>query len=112
MLNFKILENSNLLITAGNAARQYIKENQKPDVFMIHDLMEWEICNGSFSPFNAGDANPFIGLTSAPAIAECMETDENGKNHIIGQCWYFEPYQVADFCDILKRRGRVIFQKV
>lgn len=74
-----------------------------------HEGFEHYSCNGSYTPFDAGDANPFVGLTSAPCIAEIMNTDDDGEREIEGAFWYFNMYQIVDYVEEMLREGRVVF---
>jgi hypothetical protein len=72
-------------------------------------LLEDYACNGGYTFFNAGDANPFVGLTEAPCIAEEMSVDENGKNSILGEFWYFNNYMLECPIEKLLNKGSVVF---
>ena len=67
MITCTILENGNLKLTAGNASRQELKQIRDTNGYWyaMSDGLETYACNGSFTQFDAGDANPFVGLTSA-----------------------------------------------
>ena len=127
MIKCTILKNGNLKITAGNEARQWIKENRifctekktNKKVYPLRgywdcmaDLFEGYSCNGSFSHFDAGKANPFVGLTDAPCIAESMYPDDDCKNVIDGRLWAFKDYVMRDDLEELKNKGFVIYQLV
>lgn len=73
------------------------------------DLMESESCNGGFTPFDAGQANPAVGLTSAPCIAESMDYDDDGRATINGRFWWFPDYAIRDPLDELARDGETVF---
>lgn len=64
--------------------------------------LEGYSCNGSYAPFDAGDGNPFVGLTSAPCIAESLDWDDDGQAEIVGRFWYHANYMtecaVAELC--------------
>lgn len=112
MINATVLPSGDLLVTAGNTTRQFIAEafaegRHYWSIFV--DLFESYACNGSFNPFDAGEANPFVGLTSAPCIAETLETDEDGRHEIIGNLWWYPNYCLTDPLNDLKYRGRTIF---
>jgi len=110
MIECTILENGDLEITADEEAREYIADHADRNYWLVMaDLFESYACNGSFTHFDAGQANPFVGLTSAPCVAEEMTTHDDGTNEIIGRCWYFNNYAIE--CDLEKLRdeGRVIY---
>ena len=107
------LPNGDLLVTADNATRAGIKEalaDERNGFWgVLADLFEGYFTNGSYEPFDAGDGNPFVGLTSVPCIAESMSYLDNGDKRIDGDFWYFDNYMLVDPLDELKRKGRVIF---
>lgn len=111
MINATILPNGNLRVTAGNETRTYIKENERRGYWgCLADIFEQHSCNGSFTPFDAGRGDPFVGLTSAPCVAESMNYEDDGSNTIEGRCWWFPDYCIRDPLDELKTRGVTIFK--
>lgn len=110
-MDITIKENGDLLLTVTLAEREDIREalHTGNRHAIIGDLFEPYSCNGSFTPFDAGDANPFVGLTSAPCVAECMDTDDDGKNVIQGRFWYYANYQIEDELDALAETGECTF---
>lgn len=104
------LPNGDLLVTAGNETRHWLKERAHCDYWdTLGQLFEGYSCNGSFAPFDAADANPFVGLTSSPCVAESMTTNDDGENEIDGACWWFPSYAIRDPLDELKTKGRTVF---
>lgn len=108
-----VTADGNLLITADNEARAWIKEMQQRDTMTSDDIL-WEGFegywnNGSFAPFDAGEANPFVGMWDGPCIAEQMDIDDHGKQTIEGRWWAFMDYCVIDPMEVLKCKGRVLF---
>jgi hypothetical protein len=112
-INATIQANGDLLLTAGNATRAEIAElqrrNDRTSLDILTELTETYWTNGSYQPFDAGDGDPFVGLTSAPCIAECLDTHDSGENEIVGRLWWFPNYMLRDPCEELKRTGRVLF---
>jgi len=110
-MNLTILPNGDLKITADNETRAYIADEMRNGRRnnIIYDLLEHEICNGSYTPFDAGQGNPFVGLSSAPCIAEAMTTEDDGANIIDGRFWYFADYMIRDELEDLRNKGRVVF---
>lgn len=111
-INCTKLANGDLLVTAGNDGRAEIKAMQgaQRDYWSIlAELFEPYFTNGSFEPFDAGDGNPFVGLTSAPCIAESMSHLDDGTNRVDGEFWYFDRYATHDLLDELRNRGRTVF---
>lgn len=113
MITIVKLENGNLSVTLDGGedekfeTMRLLEERGFWSVMM--DLFESYSCNGSYTPFNAGDANPFVGLTDAPCIAESMDYDDEGNASIIGDFWYYQDYTI--FCPIeeLCTRDNVTF---
>lgn len=113
MLSIKILPDGNLKLSASNACRKWIKENENSGYWQnMAELFEAFSCNGSFVHFDAGQGNPFIGLTSAPAVAECMDYDDNGNASIDGRAWAFNGYMIRDDLGELKNKGYVIYNLI
>lgn len=110
-MNARILPNGNLLLTADNETRSDIKHalaNRDRNYWSVMaELFEGYAGNGSFTHFDGGDANPFVGLTSAPCIAETMNLLDDGTQEIEGRFWYFADYCIVDDLDELKCKGRV-----
>lgn len=104
------LPDGDLLVTAGNETRQYIKDHLPRSYWgTLAELFEPYFTNGKYEPFNAGDANPFVGLTSAPCIAESMTTKDDGTRKVEGELWWFPSYCLRDPLDELKNTGRTVF---
>lgn len=77
----------------------------------LYTLLEDEAVNGSYTAFDAGNGNPFVGLTEAPCIAEQMDVHEDGTQVIIGDFWYFERYMLECPVEKLLEEGSVTFNK-
>jgi hypothetical protein len=115
MISIQVLPNGNLQLRAGNAARAAIKDQQcdrRSSDDILLDLTEGYWTNGSYAPFDAGDANPFVGLTEAPCIAENLTFDDDCQREIDGRLWAFMDYQIKDPMELLKRNGSVVFKLV
>lgn len=110
-MEITIKPNGDLLLTVSGPERVEIREalavGNRHSV--VGDLFEPYSCNGSFTPFDAGDANPFVGLTNAPCIAETLDTDDNGNRTIEGRFWYYANYQICDELDDLADTGECTF---
>lgn len=113
MINATILANGNLKVTAGNEGRAWLADEMASDHYdfwaTLASALESYSCNGSYTPFDAGQANPFVGLTDAPCIAESLDIDDDGQAQIIGRFWYFERYMLDCPLEQLRNHGRVIF---
>lgn len=79
------------------------------EVNALGEMLEPYWTNGEFYPFDAGLANPYVGLTDAPCIAEEMEMADDGNNTILGRFWYFADYQTESFIETLENEGSVTF---
>lgn len=109
MITCTILENGNLSLVADDPT-EFADEYSHGDFWrMLCDAMEGYSCNGSFTPFDAGQANPFVGLTSATCIAESMDILDNGNQTIEGRFWYDNEYAIRDPLELLARGETVIF---
>ena len=114
-LTLSVLPSGDLLVAASNECRAWLKRAREKshycDVAALYELTEPYWTNGGFQPFDAGDGDPFVGLTSAPCIAECIDVPDDGKREIVGRLWWFPDYMLRSPVDELVRRGRTIFQK-
>lgn len=109
MIKCTIQPNGNLLLTAGNDARSELRtmrDNGDNYWSIMADAFESHSCNGSYSHFDAGDGDPFVGLTSAPCVAESMDYPDDGSRVIVGRLWYFSEYCLRSDLDELIARGR------
>lgn len=108
MFTATIAENGNLVLTADNDTRADIKQSRHRGYWSVMaELFEGYAGNGSFTHFDAGDGDPFVGLTSAPCIAEMMHLHDDGTREIEGRFWHFADYQIICDLDELQRKGRV-----
>ena len=109
-----IQDNGALLLTADTEAQQELQDvievNERSEMAVLCDLLESYSCNGSFTPFDPAIANPYIGLTEAPCIAENMEYRDDGTNVIDGRFWYYPDYMATSCLRVLADEGRVTFK--
>ena len=108
----EILPTGGLEIRAeGEASADLIDAlaDDKPFWVILCDGLEHYSCNGSFTPFDAGAGNPFVGLSDAPCIAESMDYGDNGLCAIEGRFWYFNNYALECPLETLARNGQVVF---
>lgn len=111
MFNISETPTGDLKISASNAGRAWIKEQEGRGYWSVMaDIFEPWSTNGSYQHFDAGDANPFVGLTSAPCVAQAMNVDDSGKQSIEGKFWYLADYMIHDDLESLKRQGVVAYQ--
>ena len=112
-MKITILDNGNLESAfdndeeANDALERYMIGED--DLSILVDGLESYSTNGSLTAFDAGDGNPFVGLTEAPCIAEGMDVSDDGKNSVVGRFWYFEGYMIFDFINIMLTDQRVVF---
>lgn len=104
-----IQDDGRLLLETEIEDREILDEGDLDDLERLYRLLEPYWSNGGFEPFDAGEGNPFVGLTSAPCIAESMDVDDDGACAITGRLWYFGDYMVRDFIEELRNHGRVAF---
>lgn len=112
-VDIEILPNGNLKLKVDQEEREDIEgwRDERTEDMILSDLMESHWTNGSFTPFSAGQGNPFVGLTDAPCIAEAMiGPDDDGKMEIEGRLWWFPNYAVQSTVDVLLEKGEVVFQ--
>lgn len=81
----------------------------KTDMDILYVMTECYWTNGSYQPFDAGQGNPFVGLTDAPCIAESMDYADDGQATIQGNFWYYGDYMITSFIEVLIRDKRVVF---
>lgn len=110
-LTCEVQPNGDLLLTIDGEDRENLPAlvAERGWWSALWDLFEDYSCNGSYTPFDAGDGNPFVGLTAAPCIAEAMDYPDNGEREIIGRLWWFPDYMVRDPLDELAETGRTVF---
>lgn len=111
-MNVNILENGNLELTLEDSSEfEWLNENiNSSHDDLIYSMFERYSCNGSYTYFDADNANPFVGLTEAPCIAEKLDYDDDGRKKIIGKFWYYPDYMIKSFIDELLEDGFVIFE--
>ena len=112
-MNVIKLPNGDLKVTVTNEERSEIAYQSKEHGFWstLSILFESYSCNGSYAPFDASDGNPFVGLTSAPCVAETLSYEDDGSITIDGDFWHYADYQIACPLEDLARRGRTVFRR-
>lgn len=112
MFSCHILPSGNLQIVAYEDGRGWLAEKLKHSwgEDLIHEILEPYWTNGGFEPFNAGDANPFVGLTCAPCIAESLDVLDDGTRELTGRLWWYPDYAIRDFAEELLRDGETLFK--
>lgn len=114
MVTCKILDNGDLEVTANEETREWLREHETEDYWgKLADLFEPYSCNGSFTPFEPSDGTayqaPFVGLTSAPCIAEEYSINDDNLHEVVGRCWWYPSYAINDPMDDLRDTGRTVF---
>lgn len=112
MLNITVLENGNLSLSIPDAEdREELRDRLETESYwyVMAELFEDYSCNGSYTHFDSSAGNPFVGLTSAPCIAEVMDTDDDGKHTIEGNFWYFNDYAFVMETEELAAGREVIY---
>lgn len=103
----------NLVMTVdrdtANELRDAIASGELDYWRAMADLFEHAACNGSFTVSDAGDGNPFVGLTSAPCVAECMHYADDGTAEIEGRLWFSPNYAVENELETLAETGRFVW---
>lgn len=110
-MDITILENGNLKLSLSADEREeaaYSLERAGEDM-VLADLTEPYWTNGGYQAFNAGEGNPFVGLTSAPCIAESLSYDEDMKATVEGRLWWFPDYAVRSPVEELIEKSEVVF---
>lgn len=114
MMNCEILPSGDLALSipdAGDRA-EFREELERFGYWSaMANAFESYACNGSFTHFDAGQGNPFVGLTSAPCVAESMTTEDDGTNVIEGRCWYFANYALDNDAEQLADGQTVTYQE-
>lgn len=106
----EILASGALRVTADEETRAEIAAGLERSYWgAMADAFEHYSCNGSFTPFDAGDANPSVGLTSAPCVAESLSVLDDGTREIDGRLWWFPDYAIRDPLDELVEIGETTF---
>ena len=108
-MDITILENGNLKLSLSPDEREEVAERQEQvgEDLVLVELTEPYWTNGSFQAFDAGNGKPFVGLTSAPCIAESMSHDEEGEPNVEGRLWWFPDYAVRSAVQELVEKGSV-----
>jgi len=95
MLNLTILDNGDLEVSAidPSEVQDMIDGGYQDDESIMCELFESESCNGSYTPFEGRDGDPFIGLFGGPCIAPEMDIDDYGNRSIPQPYfWYLNEY--------------------
>lgn len=100
-----------LSFKAADRAEIVALQAEKTDLDILIEGTEHYWTNGSYHPFDAADGNPFVGLTGAPCIAQCLSHNEDGTITVDGDFWYHNAYMIDSFLDTMLEQGFVDFTK-
>lgn len=112
-MKIEILPDGSLLLSCDDAERARLSDRLHKHCGwwgIIRDLFEPYSTNGSYEVFDGGDANPFVGLTAAPCIAESMDVADDGTRSVEGRLWWYPDYMVCDPLEDLARSGQSIWK--
>lgn len=110
----EIMKNGDLKLVANQETREHIAECLETDFGYwntMASLFEHYAANGHYEHFDAGEADPFVGLTSAPCIAEYMDYPDEGGREIVGRLWWLSDYAIRDDLGELLETGETIYHK-
>lgn len=116
-MDFKatVLSNGDLEITLWDSEdRDELADMlaDKTDMDILLEGFEHYFTNGSYHPFNAGDGNPFVGLTSDICIAESINFTDDGDAEIEGAFWHYPETYRYNIIEQLLENEKVIFKLV
>lgn len=112
--NFEVCEKTgNLVMTvdcdAASELRAAIVSGDIDYWSTMADLFEQSACNGSFAIFDAGNGDPFVGLTDAPCVAESMHHLDDGTMEVEGRLWFSPNYAMENELQTLAETGRFVW---
>lgn len=84
---------------------------ERTDLDILLEGTEHYWTNGSYQPFDASAGNPFVGLTSAPCIAQAMDYADDGTAMIEGAFWYHTDYMIHNAIETMLEQGHVDFTR-
>jgi len=90
-----------------NPVDEFMAKARHLDHDVLADMLERHAANGLYYPINSEFT--FVGLTSAPVITDDYYQDDDGTEHVRGNLWWFERYQIESFAQTLLTTGEVVF---
>ena len=107
-MNFRILPNGSLLITANNRDREDLAYDLRRGARDSAELIVIENARqGDNYDYATGD--DLCALSDAPFIAEDMTVEDDGGRAFYGKVWKHEEYMLRDYLEELAWRGRTVF---
>jgi hypothetical protein len=113
LIRLEVLENGNLKMSLAVQAREEAREEIANlhqifgEVGTLAELLEPLACNGGYAFVDGAAGEPFVGLTSAPCIAESLTHNEDGQAQVEGRLWWFPAYEVRGVIDELVEHSEV-----
>lgn len=110
-LNFEVLPNGNLKLTATKVGKELLKESNQDVIGKWLDLLEPTSCNGSYALVHPEKLG---WLTDAPIIVNYADYDDNFEfvEHEDTVYWYFNEYMIQDEFKLLLTNKPLIFERV
>lgn len=113
-MDITILENGRLRLSIESISQEDLQDlkgraQEVNELAFLGELMEPYSTNGGFTPFDAGEGNPFVGLTDAPCIAESLQVADDGAQTVEGRVWWFPDYAIKSPVAELLEKGSVEF---
>lgn len=109
MIDWRVLPNGNLILTASNTDRRELAE-----AWRCHhnwDRQWYDIIGPFQENGELYDVAPedIAALTSAPILTDDFTTHDDGTREALGRVWWFPNYMIRDPLEELRNRGRVEF---
>lgn len=110
-IDVRVDDKARLVMSADTETRNELREALASGSFwtVLSDMLESHFTNGAYRPFDASIANPFVGLTMAPCIAEFMDTDDDGTQRILGRLWFYPDHMLSCPIETLIEQGQVVW---
>jgi hypothetical protein len=112
-MKFEQLPSKNLALIMEPADADEVAEMLRNATHLDHgflaDLLEYARWPGNGLLYQVSP-EWVAALTDAPMLTDDLELTDAGDANVRGQVWWYEPYQVSSFAEVLLRDGRVVFQ--
>ncbi|KWU26321.1 hypothetical protein [Burkholderia cenocepacia] len=112
-MKFEKLPSGNLALIMDPVDADEVAELLRNATHLDHgflgDLLEYARWPGNGLLYQVSPES--IGaLTDAPILTDELVLTDAGDAVVEGKVWWYEPYQVSSFAEVLLRDGRVVFQ--